>query len=39
MADAATMEVVETAGGRISGLARAGHLAFHGIPYAIEPLV
>src|SRR6478752_5275040 len=34
MAGAATLEAVTTNGGRVSGVARAGHVAFLGIPYA-----
>ena len=34
MTDASTIDVVETSGGRVSGLSRPGHLAFYGIPYA-----
>ncbi len=34
MAGATTLEAVATNGGRISGIARQGHIAFLGIPYA-----
>ncbi len=34
MTDASTIDVVETSGGRVSGVSRPGHLAFYGIPYA-----
>lgn len=34
MSGTATQEAVTTGGGRVSGLARNGHLAFFGIPYA-----
>lgn len=34
MSGTATQDAVTTSGGRVSGLARDGHLAFFGIPYA-----
>lgn len=35
--DARTLEAVHTTGGRVEGVAKDGHLAFYGIPYAACP--
>lgn len=37
MSDIATAALVQTAGGKVEGLKRPGHLAFYGIPYAAAP--